>query len=384
MAKVQGTCDPRFTEVETLFQSYIDDQQEVGASICVNLGGKDVVNLWGGYADAARTQPWTENTIVNIWSCTKAITALAALVCIDRGLLDPYEKVAKYWPEFAVNGKQDVEVRHLLSHASGLSGWAEPITVADVCDVEKSTKLLEQQAPWWTPGTASGYHMVTMGHLVGGLILRVTGKSLGQFIAEDLAIPLGADFQLGLKKEDLGRVSDIIPPPPPNPADMPDGFKDPTSLMFRTCLNPLMDASVCNTELWRSVEMGAVNGHSNARGIARLLSSVSLNGTVDGTKLLSPSTMDLIFKEQQHGLDPVVGHVLRLGIGFGLTGEDTWMNWLPDGKICLWGGWGGSIAVMDVERGLTITYMMNKMENEGMGNLRTKAYVAAVYKAFGI
>jgi len=213
MAKVQGICDPRFTAVKDLFQSYLDSGEELGASICVNLDGKDVVDIWGGYADEAHTRSWEKDTVTCIWSSTKTVCALAALVCIDRGLLDPYEKVSKYWPEFAANGKEGVEVRHFLSHASGVSGWEEPITLEDMCDIEKSTKLLEQQAPWWEPGKATGYHAWTMGHLIGELVRRVTGKPIQQFITDELARPLTADFQLGIPEKEWNRVADIIPPP---------------------------------------------------------------------------------------------------------------------------------------------------------------------------
>ncbi|KAL6704673.1 hypothetical protein ACN47E_007955 [Coniothyrium glycines] len=384
MAKVQGTAEDRFAEIYKLFQGFLDSGDEVGASIAVDVDGKTVLDYWGGYADQARSRKWEKDTIVNVWSTSKTATSLAALVAIDRGLLDPYEKVAKYWPEFAANGKENVQVRHLLSHASGLSGWQEPVTFADVCNVEKSTKLLEQQAPWWEPGTASGYHAQTMGHLVGGLISRVTGKSLKQFIAEDLAEPLGADFQLGAKEEDWPRVADIIPPPPMDLANLPKSFEDPDSLTSRTLTNPPMDANTANTEEWRRGEVGAANGHSNARAVAKLLSAISLGGTVNGTKLLSPETIELIFKEQQKGLDLVLGQVFRLGIGFGLTGQDTEFKWLPDGRVCTWGGWGGSIVIMDLDRRLTISYAMNKMENAGLGNARTKEYVKAIYKVFGV
>lgn len=384
MAKVQGTAEDRFNQVKELFQGFLDSGDELGASIAVDLDGKTVLDLWGGHADSARSRTWDKDTIVNVWSTSKTVTSLAALVAIDRGLLDPYEKVAKYWPEFAANGKENVEVRHLLSHSAGLSGWAETVTIDDVCNLEKSTKILEQQAPWWEPGTASGYHSMTMGHLVGGVVSRVIGKSFKDFIADDLAKPLGADFQLGAKEQDWSRVADIIPPPTRDLADVPDAFKDPSTLTFRSLMNPPMDANSANKENWRRAEIGAANGHSNARAVARLLSIISRGGTVDGNKFLSPETIELIFKEQQKGTDLVLGEVLRLGIGFGLTGHDTALSWIPEGKICTWGGWGGSIVIMDLERKLTVSYVMNKMENAGLGNDRTKAYVKAIYKAFGV
>ena len=166
MAKVQGTCDDRFAEIRQLLQANIDNEKELGASITINIDGKEVVDIWGGYSDTDRSKPWEKDTITNVWSTTKTVTALAALVLIDRGLLDPNEKVAKYWPEFAANGKENIEVRHLLSHASGLSSWQEPVTFEDIFDREKSAALLAAQAPWWTAGTATGYHSITFGNLV--------------------------------------------------------------------------------------------------------------------------------------------------------------------------------------------------------------------------
>ncbi|KAF1846072.1 beta-lactamase [Cucurbitaria berberidis CBS 394.84] len=380
MAKVQGTAEDRFKEVEKLFQSNLDEGAELGASIAVNIDGKDVVDLWGGYAKPDHSQPWEKDTIVNVWSTSKNVTSLAALVCIDRGLLDPYEKVSKYWPEFAANGKENVEIRHLLSHASGVSGWVEPVTGADVCDVGKSTAMLAAQAPWWEPGTASGYHSLTMGHLIGEVVRRVSGKSLSQFIIEELATPLNADFQLGAKDEDLGRVAEIVPPPPMDPATIPDSFKDPTSIAFKSLMNPSMDASRANTEVWRKGEVGAANGHTNARGIVHILSPISLGGG----NLLSPKTIDLIFKEQSNAPDLVLGQTIRFGIGFGLSGPNSLLDWLPEGRVCAWGGWGGSIVIMDLERKVTIAYMMNKMETAVMGSERSRAYVRAIYKALGV
>ncbi len=166
MAKVQGICDERFAGIQKMLQDNIDSGEELGASIVINVDGKEVVDMWGGYVDTDHSRPWEKDTIVNVWSTSKTVTSLAALVLIDRGLLDPNEKVAKYWPEFAANGKENIEVRHLLSHASGVSGWQEPITFEDLYDREKSTALLAAQAPWWEPGTASGYHAQTFGQLV--------------------------------------------------------------------------------------------------------------------------------------------------------------------------------------------------------------------------
>ncbi|KAI4636334.1 hypothetical protein J4E83_001288 [Alternaria metachromatica] len=392
MAKVQGTCDPRFAKVKSVFQSYLDSGEELGASICVNLDGKEVVDLWGGYADEARTRPWEKDTITCIWSSSKTICALAALVCIDRGLLDPNEKVCKYWPEFAANGKEGVEVRHFLSHASGLSGWEETVTIEDVCDVEKSTKLLEQQAPWWEPGTASGYHGLTMGHLLGELIRRVTGKPMQEFIAEELSRPLAADFQLGVPEKEWHRVADIIPPPQ-HQENMEGMALDTKSLMFKSMgINPGMDADWANQPVWRGSVVGAANGYSNARALVRLMSVISLGNP----SFLSGKTLDQIFSTQQHAeKDLVIPMNVRLGLGFGLPAEGSIMADLPLGRAATWGGWGGSRVIADADRKMTFGYVMNKMDaaglgqtNEngkgGMGNPRTSKFIATVYEALGI
>lgn len=333
MATVKGHSERAFEKLRDLLAKNVESQEELGASICVNIDGKNVLDIWAGYTDKERTKEWEENTIVNVWSMSKTVTNLAALIAVDRGVLDVHEKVSKYWPEFAENGKQDIEVRHILSHTSGVSAWEKPVEPKDICDLKSSTEKLAKQAPWWTPGTASGYHAVNQGHLVGELIRRTTGKSLKQFIAEEIAGPLGADFQLGARKDDWSRISDLIPPPP-----MPAFPMDEESVATKTFTGPLMDASFALTEDWRNAEIGAVNGHGNARAVSRILSTVSLGGEVDGVRLLSQKTLDLIFEEQIDGVDLAMGIPVRFGIGFGLPNLET-VSWIPLGHKCFWGGW---------------------------------------------
>ena len=382
MATVQGHCDDRFVNLRTLMQSYLDNGKELGASLCVNIAGENVVDIWGGYKDEAKTTAWDEDTICNMWSTTKTISSLAAFILVDRGLLDLNEKVSKYWPEFAANGKQDIEVRHVISHTSGLAAWEKPITLEEIYDTEKSTARLAQQAPWWTPGTASGYHSLTHGPLIGELVRRTTGKSLKQFIADEIALPLKTDFQLGAQEKDYPRIATIIPHatpagPPPSP---PAG-----SVMEKALNSPPIDATVSATEAWRDAELGGANGHGNGRSVAKILSAISLGGTVDGVQLLSPGTIDKIFVQQAYGEDLVVGLKLRIGTGFGLPAKGTYWDWAPvDTRICGWGGWGGSMGMMDLDRKMTIGYVMNKMHPVGLGSECTKAYVAEIYKVMGV
>jgi CubicO group peptidase (beta-lactamase class C family) len=374
---VEGTCGERYEPLRAALAAQLASGEELGASIVVNVDGETVVDIWGGFRDEARTTPWARDTITNVWSTTKTVTNLAALMLADRGQLDVYSPVARYWPEFAANGKQDIEVRHVLSHTAGVSGWEQPFSTQDMYDWDKSTSQLAAQAPWWEPGTASGYHALNQGHLVGEIIRRITGKSLKQFVAEEIAGPLGADFQIGAAERDWYRIADVVPPPP-LPFDM-DSI-DPQSPAFKTMTGPVPDASAANTPGWRHADMGACNGHGNARSVARILSALALDGQVDGVRLLGPKTIDLIFDEQSRGVDLVLGVPLRFGIGYGLPLLET-IPYLPDERICFWGGWGGSIIAMDLGRRLTISYMMNKMGPGVIGSDRSEAYVRAIYEA---
>jgi CubicO group peptidase (beta-lactamase class C family) len=371
MTEVQGHVDPRFAAVRDALAANIESGEELGASVYVDVDGEAVVDIWGGAAEPGK--PWAEDTIVNVWSTTKTVTNLAALMLIDRGLVDPYAPVAKYWPEFAANGKEQVEVRHLLSHTSGVSGWAQPITLEDVYDWDRSTSHLAAQEPWWEPGTASGYHALNQGHLVGEVIRRVDGRGLKEFVREEIAVPLDADFQIGCVPGDYGRVSPIVPPPP---FDIDISAMDPDSVAIKTLTGPLPDPSVANTPAWREATIGAANGHGNARSVARIQANVALGGG----KLLSAGTVDLIFEEQANGTDLVLGIPIRFGIGYGLPDPVT-MPFFDTDKVCFWGGWGGSLILMDLDRRLTISYMMNKMAAGLVGSERAFAYAAAVYGA---
>ena len=378
MAEIHGEHDERFEGVREALERNLLDGEELGASIAVDLDGQTVVDIWGGFRDEARTTPWTEDTVVNVWSMTKTVTSLAALVLAERGQLDVRAPVAEYWPEFAQNGKAGVEVRHLMSHTSGVPGWEQPIALEAIYDLDEATARLAAQAPWWEPGTASGYHMLDYGHLLGEVVRRVSGKPLGRFVAEEIAGPLGADFQIGAREGDWDRVADVVPPPPA-PFDLSD--LDPSSPMVRTFTGPVGSAEAANTPAWRRAEIGAVNGHGNARSVARTLRAVSLGGEVDGVRLLSPETIGLIFEEQADGVDLVLGIPLRWGIGYALPRPDT-LPYLPqNGRVCFWGGWGGSMVVMDVERRLTIAYAMNRMAPVMIGSDRAEAYIGAAYDA---
>src|SRR6185437_9664600 len=294
MAEVSGTCDARFEPVRAALAEQLDSGNDLGASIHLDVDGQAIVDIWGGWRDEEHTSPWTEDTITNVWSTTKTVTNLAVLMLADRGLLDPFSPVARYWPEFAENGKEQIEVRHIMSHTSGVTGCAARFTVEDRYDWELSTSRLAGQKPRWEPGTASGYHANNQGHLLGELVRRVTGKPLKTFVAEEIARPLGADFQIGAAESDWGRIAPVVPPPP-LPFDLES--LDPDSPVFKTFTGPVADATAANTPGWRRADMGALNGHANARSVARILRVIALGGTANGVRLLSPDTIELIFCE---------------------------------------------------------------------------------------
>ena len=377
MADLHGMCDERFGAVRNALARNLDSGEELGASLVVDMDGDVVIDLWGGFCDGARAVPWSEHTITNVWSLTKTVTSLAALMLVDRGELDVDAPVARYWPEFAAGGKQDIKVRHLMSHSSGVSGLDQPAVVEDLYDWQKATARMAAQAPWWEPGTASGYHALNYGHLVGEVVRRISGKPLKEFVAEEITGPLGADFQIGAAESDWGRIADVVPPPP-LPFDL--AALDPDSPAVKTLTGPFIEAGVANTPGWRRADLGAVNGHGNARSVARVMSVVARGGEVDGVRLLSRETIDLIFHEQLNGVDLVLGVPLRWGIGYGLPQPEV-LPWIPDEKICFWGGWGGSMIVMDAGRRMTISYMMNKMGPGIVGSDRGAAYGQAIYDA---
>ncbi len=378
MAEIEGFCNSPFEKLMEVLAGTLDNGGDLGASVAITIEGEFVADFWGGWANAERTTPWQRDTIVNVWSTTKTMTSLVALMLVERGQLDVDAPVSRYWPEFAQNGKEAVLVRHLMSHTSGVSGWDPPVVQDDIYDWEKSTSMLAAQAPWWEPGSASGYHAINQGHLVGEVVRRITGKSLGTFFADEVATPLGADFHIGLAAEHDHRVSPVIPPPP-LPFDL--ASIDVTSPMFKTMTGPPPDANYANTQAWRRAEIGAANGHGNARSVARIQSIVANDGVVDGQKFLSPSTIDRIFEVQADGVDLVLGAPLKFGIGYGLPQPDT-LPYVPtDGRLCFWGGWGGSFILVNIAHRMTLAYMMNQMAPGIIGGPTAAELITAAYSS---
>jgi CubicO group peptidase (beta-lactamase class C family) len=252
------------------------------------------------------------------------------------------------------------------------------MAIDDLFDWDKATSMLAAQAPWWEPGTASGYQALNYGFLIGELVRRTAGKSLKDFVADEIARPLDADFQIGAKPEDAGRIAALIPPPP---FDIPFDALPEDSPMRKTLTNPAPDAAIAHTPAWREADLGAVNGHGNARSLARMLSAVSLGGTANGVELLSAPTIERIFDVQSHGPDLVLGVPLKFGIGYCLSTPEV-LPFVPaEETVCFWGGWGGSMVLINPARRTTATYVMNRMGQGTLGNERTARYARLIYEA---
>lgn len=372
MTQIQGVCHDRFGAVREAFEKNFTERGDLGASVAVSYQGEIVVDLWGGDRDRAGTLPWEEDTIVNVYSSTKTMAALCLLVLADRGQVDLYAPVAEYWPEFAQNGKAKVEVRHFLSHSAGLAGMDEPISGEALYDWDRVVDALARQAPWWEPGTASGYHAVTQGHLIGEVVRRVTGRSLGTFFREEIAGPLGADFHIGTPREHFGRIAELDPP-----ARAALSESDPNSIAARAFKSPAVTAHAAATDGWRLAEIPAANGHGNARSIVRVQTAVANLGRAFGVELLSEAGARRVFDEQTNGQDLVLGVPIRFGMGYGLTSDIMPMG--PNEHIAYWGGWGGSTVVVDQDARLCVSYVMNRMAADLLGDLRGFSILQAAY-----
>ena len=372
MAQVHGNTTEKFAALRDVLSNQLDSGADIGASIAVVHRDELVVDIWGGHTDAAKTKEWVRDTIVNVWSTTKTMTFLVALMLVDRGELDFHAPVATYWPEFAANGKENIEVRHLMAHSAGLSGW-EDIAPEQIADWELSTAKLAAQAPWWTPGDGSGYHLVTQGHLIGEVVRRITGETIGQFFKREVADVLNADFHIGLPESEEHRVSIVIPPPPMDATQL--GI-EPGSVAYKSYTGPLLDATYPQHRWWRAAEIPAANGHGNARSVATIQAIIAGKGQTQGHRFFSEATGDLIFQSQSHGVDRILGTEIHFGMGYGLASSI-----MPLGpRACYWGGYGGSVIIMDQDADLTIAYMMNRMDSVLTGDVRgaTVAMTAAI------
>jgi CubicO group peptidase (beta-lactamase class C family) len=371
---IEGAVAPGFEPVRDLFIANFERDgplREVGASVSVYQRGRRVVDLWGGYRDAARTRPWARDTLANVYSTTKGIVAVAVAMAVERGLIDYAAPVVRYWPEYGAAGKERTTVAQALSHQAGLPGFAEPTGPEDVYDWAGACEKLARQAPSWVPGEATSYHAGTFGFLAGEIFRRATGKTLGAFIASDIAGPLGADIHLGLPVFEDARVAEMIAP-----AAAPDLAAlnlPPAAMMALT--NPDLAPQQANTRAWRAAELPAMNMHATADGVARVYGALANGGELDGVRVMKPQTIARMLEVQSRRRD------MMLGV------EIEWAHGLPRNNTGVFGpnpnafghtGWGGSFGYADPDSGIGAAYVMNRMGPELVGDARAVGLARAI------
>lgn len=378
--EIYGYCDERFTSLREEFERNFTERGDVGASFAASVDGELVVDIWGGHRNEAKTLPWQEDTIVNVFSTTKTMTALCALMLIDQGKLDLEAKVSQYWPEYGQNGKEDTLVRHFMGHTAGLPGFGEQLTEAQFYDWNSVTEVLARQKPWYEPGTICAYHALTQGYLVGELVRRITGLSLGNYFKEQVATRVDADFHIGLNPSEFERTAEII-----SGGDMvmPEGVEIPQFYLENLDGTPPLTQATYNGADWRQTESPAANGHANARAVVRAQTAVANGGSAFGVSLLSPETIECIFKDQGYIAGVDAHHGIGYGLGGGIGGGAGWG--LPgDTKACFWGGAGGSSIVVDLSHRACHSYVMNQMSNDLLGDERARVLSKRFYEGLGV
>lgn len=372
---IDGVCDARFRKVREEFTENFKSRHERGGAVAVWHDGQLVVDLWGGWSDLAREVPWGRDTILNVFSVSKALCAIAVMRLVDQGLLDLDRAVGDYWPEFEQGGKGDVTVRQLMSHQAGLPAIRKPLPEAAALEWDVITGALAEQEPWWKPGSAHGYHVNTFGFLAGELVRRVSGRTIGTLVREDVAEPLGADIHIGLPRAEHYRVSDFRwPGNPVKPAIDTDN----ALMRWNTYWNPKGFSGFhwVNTARWREAEVPSTNGHGNARGIARVYAALADGGTIDGVRILSGEALVQATTEQVNGPDIINQRPSRFGIGFQLTQPDRPLG--PHSGAFGHFGAGGSLGFCDPEARIAFGYVTNDMGPRWQSP-RNRALIEAVY-----
>jgi CubicO group peptidase (beta-lactamase class C family) len=377
---INGTVAPGFEPVREAFAANFTrtgDYQEVGAALAVFHAGRCVVDLWGGHADKARTRLWERDSLVNVWSATKAATAVAVAVLVDRGAIAYEDKVCSVWPAFAAAGKGEVTLAQVMSHQAGLPGFAEPTALEDQYDWAGCVAKLARQAPAWPPGEATSYHAMTYGWLAGEVVRRVAGKSVGAVLREAVAGPLAADLFIGLSADLEPRVAPLIGPKR-QPAAGPIAALAPAARMALT--NPIQRPAAANTRAWRAAEIPAANGHASAMGLARLYAALVGGGALEGKRILSSDGVArLTAPATVSGREDLfLGFVDCWAMGVALNTPGLYG---PNPRAFGHSGWGGSFGCADPDLDIAIGYVCNQMGPELVGDPRTVPLCAAALEA---
>lgn len=363
-ASIHGHVNPRYRAVAEVFLDSFARGADVGASVCFTLDGVTVVDLWGGWCDEARTRPWGENTICNAMSVTKGFTSVCLHLLVDRGMVDLDSPVARYWPEFGQQGKEGIPVRWLTDQRAGLPALAEDLYPGAIFDWSEMTEALARQAPLLPPGATAAYHIRTSGFLIGEIVRRVSGKSLGAFLRSEISEPYNIDFHIGLNDSEIARCAEFIAARKGTLLDR--STVDPNSLMARANLQ-MPDPMDYNSDECRRAEIPSTNGHGNARAVARLYAILANGGMIDGRRLISRETIDAARKEQHRQTEVVLGRTYRQASGFLLnTPGDFPIG--PGPNAFGLHGMGGALGMCDPDARLSFGYIENKMHSvSGLG-----------------
>ncbi len=383
---VSGYCDERFAEVRAEFERNFAERGEIGASVALLVDGQPLVDLWAGTVDRDGT-PWSEDTMTVVFSCTKGATALCAHLLADRGELDLDAPVAEYWPEFATNGKEKATVEMMLNHSVGVPAFRDRLPDGACADWDLMVERLAAEEPWWEPGTRNGYHMMSFGWTVGELVRRVSGRSLGTYLAEEIAGPLGADFFIGIRPEHEDRVASIIPAKPQRD-DMTEFTKvvvdEPTSLQRMALMNN--GGFDPNNPVYRRAEIGGGGGVANARGLASMYRPLAIGGgdLFSARAVARMGEVSVATKRDATLLLPT-----RFALGFMKSMDNRRVPFGDRDSVILSSqafghvGAGGSIGFADPARGLSFGYAMTMMGPGILLNPRGQALVDATYRALG-
>lgn len=371
MAEITGICPPEFTRVRDRFAAHFDQGEELGARFTVCQDGEVVLDLMGGFADTAGTIPFGPQTLTPIFSTTKAVMALMIARLVDQGLITYDTRVAEVWPDFAQAGKGEVSLARLMSHQAGLPGFVPPAEPEIWFDPPAVCERLAAQAPLWPLGTGSGYHPITIGYLAGEVFRRLDGRSLGTALREDITGPQGLDLWIGLPDAEHGRVAQMRKPPAAPDLGPIDAIKRAAFLDKGSAPGGRGSAD------WRRMEIPSANGHATADALARLMSVIAGDGRLGEQAVLSFPTLTGLMAERVRGPDKVLPFDLIWAAGLM---RNTGSNGLGPGPQAVGHyGWGGSMAMADPERGLSLAYVMNKQSVHLVADPRPVALIAALY-----
>ena len=375
ITEIHGTCDPHFEPLRDAFAENFESEGEVGASVAVTVAGEFVADLWGGYADGERSRPWGEDTLVNVWSCTKAMTTICILRLMERGELDIEKPVAHYWPAFGQEGKADIPVRLVLTHQAGVPQFSDQTDPMHLVDGDWTYADLESMAPAWEPGSAFQYHALTFGTILGRIVREITGKTVGTMFRREVAEPLGVDFHIGLAAEQHHRVAETVFDSSSEEHELPDfGFINRPDI--------------------RAAEMPAANGHGNARSMARVMAALANGGELDGVRILQRETIEAAIAERLYEIDISNGRKNRRGLGFMLASlefaerrgvEPAYYPGATDEYPSIFGhdGIGGSFAFADLDRRFSWGYAMNNIGDVNEPNTRVQRLSRALFACLG-